>query len=267
MRPLFILAPSPRSGTTFTRDLLCAHPQIVATALGEDWFLPNLSKLEHFINATRTLSKQNKMPYSLESVLGSALVAYAGALVQHEPNGGAERWIPDDTRYLVLKTPRMFDSDPTPFFPDARFVVVIRDGRDTVWSRMKMLAKIVDYDERFLAAAGLWAEGVRTFLSSDVQSYGLSFENLLEDADQTRKKLCKWLEIEESGIVGVDVPVRGTSTQIPIRWTPTNIPNFNPIGRWRAWSDHEYQMYEKAAGAAHRALFGALDWTKQARYW
>jgi Sulfotransferase family len=81
-------------------------------------------------------------------------------------------------------------------FPHAKFVHIIRDGRDVAASVIK-----AGWVNNFIQAARYWQERVEAGMSvgsalSEERYYELRYEKLVTFPEETLKLLCHWLEIE-----------------------------------------------------------------------
>lgn len=197
--PFFIVA-SARSGTTFLRLTLNAHPLVAVppesrfiTELwrGEDEvevdnFLTALSAHKRFLAwgldievVRRQLGEQRTLPYT-EAVSG-AYKAYAAK------NG---------KRYWGDKTPRYVEHIPflAQMFPDSRFIHLVRDGRNVALSYSH-----VDFGPKNIArAARLWRRrvgaGVRDGRALGPDRYiEIRNEDLATNAENEIRKICDFL--------------------------------------------------------------------------
>ena len=129
--PIFILGIMPRSGTNFLWDLLRLHPQCAPgrSPIAEDFFLEHSDHLVEYVNQVQAAwdplwgEFESRIEDRLAAALGEGLVSFL--------------WVKRDRR-LLAKSPsvrnlhRFFT-----FWPDARLVILIRDGRSVVQSCMR----------------------------------------------------------------------------------------------------------------------------------
>ncbi len=200
--PFFIVA-SARSGTTFLRLTLNAHPQVAvppesrfitelspgAATIGRDDFLQQLAAHKRF--------KTWGLPIdAVAAEIGErADLAYTDAIrctyVAYAKRDGKSSW--------GEKTPRYIENIPmlAGMFPDARFIHIVRDGRDVALSYAH-----VDFGPRTVAkAAQLWsrrvAAGIRDGRPLGPQRYiEIRNEDLANDTEAEVTKICSFLGIE-----------------------------------------------------------------------
>jgi hypothetical protein len=160
--PIFIVGQF-RSGTTWIYDMLTAHP-LVAGAFESwmftyDWGLAPLGNPGHFMSDTELFGRHYRL----------------GQLITRERLIGDLRrltseWLGEalepEHRFLVEKTPSHFTSMPfiVELHPGARFVHVLRDGRDVAVSA---LAAAASWGKGYIgtsvrAQGEQWAQAVRT---------------------------------------------------------------------------------------------------------
>ena len=199
--PFFIVG-SARSGTTLLRVILNAHPNVTvppesrfvtelwrhSSEVSAERFLSALEQHRQFqswnlpIEAVRTeLNDRETVPYAV--AIEAVYAAYAKRV-------GKERW--------GDKTPRYVEHIPfiSELFPQARFVHLVRDGRDVALS----YAKVPFGPKTVAKAAALWAlrvclgvsEGRR--LGSD-RYKEIRYEDLVDAPEQTTRSLCEFLGI------------------------------------------------------------------------
>ena len=191
---VFVVAPM-RGGTTLLRKVLDTHPEIYSPA--ETWFLlPLLSMWAG--NGSAGAYNPEQAAAAIRSHVDSegflhAARAFAGAFY--------DRAMPSGARLFVDKTPPYIDlADTLPVvFPEARFVVLTRDPRGTLWSRVswkhagqepvEQVAKGVAWHAR-IQAAFLRKHGER--------SLRVAYEDLCTEPAPTAARLCEFLGVAPS---------------------------------------------------------------------
>lgn len=201
MAPPFFIVASARSGTTYLRLALNAHPEVAVppesrfvTELYEgpevdrDRFLARLGEHKRFAAwglepaaVGEVIGDRARLPYA--DAVAAAYAAYCRAQ-------GKTRW--------GDKTPRYVENIPllAGLFPDARFVHIIRDGRNVALSYSH-----VDFGPRNVArAARLWAGRVSTGMRDGRRLppgryLEISSEDLAEDPAGEVEDVCEFLDI------------------------------------------------------------------------
>jgi hypothetical protein len=159
--PFFIVG-SARSGTTFLRLSLNAHPVVAVPP--ESRFITELNEGTSEVEISRFLQRLARHPrfaaweLSIEAVeaelQGLDRVSYAGAIDAtyraYAKSHGKDRWGDKTPRYVV-NIPALAE-----LFPTARFIHLIRDGRDVALS----YADVPFGPKNVAKAAELWANRV-----------------------------------------------------------------------------------------------------------
>jgi hypothetical protein len=200
--PFFIVG-SARSGTTLLRLMLNAHPDVAVPPesrfIAELWtgqdevkideLLAKLDRNKRFqtwglpLAAVRQeLDDKTFAPYT--EVIEAAYHAYARA-------HGKRRW--------GDKTPRYVRNIPllARLWPDARFIHLIRDGRDVALS----YADVPFGPKNVATAAKLWSARVQAGLRDGRVLGGkryieVNYEDLVEDPEGETRDLCDFLELD-----------------------------------------------------------------------
>jgi hypothetical protein len=263
--PPFFVVGSARSGTTLLRVMLERHPDVAIPP--ESHFIPKLwerrgrygagDRLERPREFLRDLASDSRfrswdLPIQavadeLELVerptfaqgIEAAFVAFAKA-------DGKTRW--------GDKTPKYVDHIPliSRLFPDARFVHLVRDGRDVALSVLDM--------ERLHAhaatAAKVWARQVAGGREAgralgDERYLELRYEDLLEDGPGEIRRVCAFLGIpfrqamlkhEDGALERIPERQRGMHRRI-------SLPPTKGLRDWRSqMSSDELAEWEAVAG-------------------
>ena len=206
--PKVFLVGCPRSGTTMLRLMLDAHPSlaippeshfiplvarvrsryegtggfdaermardVVKTLRFRDWQLP-----EEAVFAEISRSRPNDLAGAIEAFF----VAYAKA-------HGKPRW-GDKTPGYSIEMPLIAS-----LFPDARFVHLVRDGRNVALSLMEVPRP----PRSFAEAAQVWATRIRVARRDaralDDRVIEIRYEDLVDDPETGLKRICGHVELE-----------------------------------------------------------------------
>lgn len=168
---------APRSGTTWLQQLLLCHPQI--TTGGESHLfcevIPAMFENFAYPDGTSHLST-----WVSEAELVTAARAFCDAVFTAQRNGTR----PDAT--LVLeKTPDHMQQSALQarVYPDARYVHIIRDGRDSAGSQLELWSRLTtEYTNAARVAKG-WADAVRDVRAhfADLCYLELRYEDVVRD--------------------------------------------------------------------------------------
>lgn len=256
--PPFFVVGSARSGTTLLRLMLNAHrdvavppesrfvvelwtgtehvrvrellPKLAAHPRFQTWDLP-IEMVEHELNGL------DEVPYA--TALEAPYRAYARV-------NGKARW--------GDKTPRYVEHIPllARLWPDARFVHLVRDGRNVALS----YADVPFGPKTVVKAAELWAGRVRMGLEAGRALGGdryleIRYEDLVDDAEGEANDLCEFLGLEfDSGMLDYTERARGAVLPRAKKYNPHVAER--PISKVRSWEesmpDAHVEVFEAVAG-------------------
>jgi protein-tyrosine sulfotransferase len=255
--PIFIHGILPRSGTNFVWDLLLLHPDCARARepVSEDLFLDCSDHLVAFVDEVRGFWNPTwgtfgaDLPDRFCEGIGEGLVSFL--------------WTQRDRR-LVSKSPSVRHLDRFfAFFPWARLLILVRDGRSVVQSSMDTFGW--DFDR----ACRAWAEAADTICrfqqaeSNRADRWRLvRYEDLVDDTEAQLQSIleCLGLDVTRYDFEGArNLPVRGSSwfgrQGSRVHWdTVPKDASFAPKERWRSWNVHQLERFEWLAGAQLRKL-------------
>jgi hypothetical protein len=196
----------PRSGTTLLRAMLDSHPSLAIP--GESHFIPELwdrfgakhwtkrrgRKLQKALLANERIRKWGLTQEDVAAAIeGTSLFpdAMRGLYAAYARSRGKARY--------GDKTPDYVDHIPVlaAIFPEARFVHLIRDGRDVALSLVD-----VDFGPKKLPQAALfWATKVRNGRRAgeslgDRRYRELRYEDLVREPETVLRDMCVFIELE-----------------------------------------------------------------------
>lgn len=251
-RPIFILGIMPRSGTNYLWDLLRCHPDCAPARapIREDFFLQHADALVTYAATVRRSWDPAWGVYAddvmkrLHESLGNALVDFL--------------WV-DRERRLLTKSPSVANLELFfDFFPRARLLVLVRDGRSVVQSCMTTFGW--DFD----LAARRWAEAAeaihrfdRLHADSRLPYRVVRYEDLVDDLEGTMRKALEVVDLDVDAFdfpTAAALPVRGSSAffgpeRHSVHWEPvTKDPSFSPNQRWHGWDAALRERFDWIAG-------------------
>jgi protein-tyrosine sulfotransferase len=252
--PIVVLGILPRSGTNYLWDLLLLHPQCAPgrDPITEDNFLEASDDLMAF---TRHVSERwdpmwgvfgdDLIPRLTESI-GDGLLSFL--------------WVHRDRR-LVTKMPSVRNLDRFfTFFPRARLLILVRDGRSVVQSCMSTFGWEFDRAARSWASA---ADEIQRFRPSNDRFMLFRYEDLVSDVKGSMERILRFVGLDKDAFdfqAAADLPVRGSSWyfgpgRTSVHWDPVQKgPEFDPTGRWRSWTPEMHERFEWIAGPQLRAF-------------
>jgi hypothetical protein len=254
--PFFIVG-SARSGTTLLRLILNAHPDVAVppesrfvvelftggNEVDADAFLRRLGAHHRFhtwelpIEAVRDeIGDATRLAYA--AAVGAAFTAYAR--VQ-----GKSRW--------GDKTPRYVQHIPllAGLWPAARFIHLIRDGRDVARS----YADVPFGPKTVGKAARLWAVRVRTGITDgrrleQGRYLEINYEDLVDDAEGETKDICDFLELDfDPGMLDYTERARGSVLPRASMYNPNVTQKPSRTRSWReSMAPRQVEIFEAVAG-------------------
>jgi Sulfotransferase family len=168
-------------------------------------------------------------------------------------------------RRLLTKTPSVNNLEHFfDFFPQARLLILVRDGRSVVYSCIKT------FGWQFDTAARQWADAADQITRFD-REHGhradryriVRYEDLVDDTKGAVTEILTFLDLDQDRFdfeAAERLPVRGSSeflgpSRDTVHWDPVEKDStFSPKERWRAWDAKLLQRFEWLAGDQLRAL-------------
>jgi sulfotransferase family protein len=260
MRPqdaIFIHGILPRSGTNYLCDLLLLHPDCARgrDPVREDLFLDHSDHLVAFAHETRNAWDARWGRFAPD--LSEQLCANIGAGLM------SFLWT-DRSRRLVTKSPSVHHLERFfTFYPAARLLVLVRDGRSVVYSGMATFGWDFDRGCRLWSQA---ADAIRQFRRAQSSRSDrwrvVRYEDLLDDTEGELRKMFKFLELDPAVYdfkAARNLPVRGSSSfgrqGREVHWElVTKDESFAPKERWASWTPRQRERFDWLAGAQMREL-------------
>jgi Sulfotransferase family len=178
--------------------------------------------------------------------------AVSAPFVAYANREGKTRW-GDKTPAYISQISRL-----AAIWPDARFVVLVRDGRDVALSVMKVPFGA----NNVWAAARSWAAAVRQGREAALRHPGrvleLRYEDLVERPDEEVRTICAFLGLEYNpDMLAIDRTDRAKVAEDQAGWF-TNVwagITMDAVGKWRTeMPPHQQQVFESVAGEELREL-------------
>jgi len=271
---VIVLGMATRSGTNFVRDLLCVHPECTGCRLSEVGFVGHSDRLIDFGQSLhdawgvrdwgqRFIREMQQRECDALDVLcesiGHGLERFLWRTTLDHRVGEKE---PTDVekiagKRLIVKAPSVKRfSNVFRFFPEARVLILVRDGRSIVHSQIK------SFDRRFESAVRGWDLAARTILDPSNET-ALSncllvrYEDLFTKTRAEMSKVLRFLELDD-GVYDFEkaenLPVRGSSQSREesgdLVWQQQSRESlqFDPLKRWGDWSRYRHERFNWLAG-------------------
>lgn len=268
-----------RSGTTLLRMMLDAHPEL--TIPPETHFIPEVIRRANHENTRRRLIRSiTKHPrwgdFGLDEDEFRARAKKVRPLTAanaircfyelYADQQGKPRWGDKTPRYMRAM-PRI-----TKALPEARFIHLIRDGRDVALSQRE---RVIDDSAVPMAAMGeRWSRRIAAAREGAAEIPGgsyleLRYEDLVADPEATLRRICEFIDLDFDPAMldyhrraserlaemdrDLDNPdnglVRTGTNRMAAHALTSEPPTTNRSGRWRSeMSAEELAEFEAAAG-------------------
>jgi hypothetical protein len=258
--PIILLSACPRSGSNYLENLLLLHPACRKSKVPEDFFLANSETLLNFCRSVAESwddwwLQRLGGPSRLATNIGTALLRFA--------DPAAEEVGPAGDLHLILRSPTTEGiATAAALFPNARVLVLVRDGPATVESGRRSFGW--PYEEAMLA----WRQSVRRVLSFLASADGpqcqlIRFEDLTADPARELARVIAFLGLDPAlypfGRVD-EIPVLGSSSfgrtdGERVHWRPVpKDASFDPLARAQSWPAHRLTRFAWLAGTEQRKL-------------
>lgn len=253
---VFIAALSPRSGTNYLARIIASHDDMVLARqpFWEDYFLYDADLLTRF--GDNLFDRYRDIGFGADEQARQHLLRLFGDSLLELVYQGSEVG-----SRVVLKTPMIqgfehFDR----FFHGHKLVVLLRDGRSVVESRVRAFASPwIDVVQAWCGAARFYLDNVRHRVDSMLE---VRYEDLVMDTRAQTARLFEYLEIEPAGCRGEEIgalPLFASSfhnlDQGNVNWVEAPRPEgFDPRVRFESWSAAQHATFNGIAGEAMREL-------------
>jgi hypothetical protein len=258
--PIILLSTCPRSGSNYLENLLSLHPRCRKSKVPEDFFLANSETLLNFCRSVADSwddwwLQRLGGPSRLAMHIGAALLRFADPGPQEEEPVGDFR--------LMLRSPTTEGiAAATTLFPNARVLVLVRDGPATVESGRR------SFNWPYEEAMQAWRQSVRRILTFLASADGprcqlIRFEDLTADPTGEIARVIAFLGLDPAlyPFDRVDeIPVFGSSSfgradgeQVHWRPVPKDL-SFDPLARAQSWPAHRLARFAWLARAEQRKL-------------
>jgi len=268
---IYLISPTQRSGTNFLNHILDLHNQLKFPAgdnfPNEQCLYSSAYHLAEYIGETLTFwgkwvnSQRDISNYAREMManMGESMLA-----VFTKELGNNQR--------LLLKTPDAGGLKFAPhLFPNARFVFLVRDGRDTIESFTKSWGGT----GAFKKMSERWANRVDEMLmvielmeaaGKGDQIQLVRYGDLVENPHDTLRYLLNKLDLSVDDFPWDELestPVLGSSAfkkEGHVHWKPVEkTKDFNPLEKWVHWSEQQKDTFKNIAGTQLIRLGYATD--------
>lgn len=269
--PVFVIG-FQRSGTTLLRLMLDAHPQLAIPLDPVGLWERYARRLDDYGNLT-TRADVERLVHDLsgeERIRLWELKTEPGAVLARVEGNTYGAVIEAFYRTYAASRGKPYWGDKDPgnmlrihqvnaWFPEARFVHIVRDGRDACLSQLQ-----VDFGfDDFLDCASGWCEQVTWVrrigsILGPTRYYELQYESLVQHPAAELRALCGFLELEYSPAMleyHRDLGAAITESKQHLWPLASQPPQANNAGRWKTRISRASRVcFEKRAGSLLQEL-------------
>ncbi|WP_436793936.1 sulfotransferase family protein [Actinospongicola halichondriae] len=177
-RMVFVVG-APRSGTTWLQQLLAVHPAIATSGESHVFCEGIQAILDNFAEPDETMMLSTWVD---EGELTSLCRTFADGVFAAMRDGSR----PDAT-HILDKTPnhRLQSAVQARLYPDATYIHIVRDGRDSAGSSHSMWKRFSNEYGSASRAAAVWGDAVRDVRThlSGLRYVEVRYEELLDDVE------------------------------------------------------------------------------------
>jgi hypothetical protein len=250
--PIFVVG-APRSGTSMMQWALRQHPKLWG-GQESDYLIP---LFDHLRTVHEFGSQRGRLHWlSGQKVDFDEFVGFIGAGINglYTKRAGGRRWVEQTPQY-TLHLDAM-----TAYFPEARFLLMVRDGRQVVAS-LRNFVDPMDHEQ----ASRTWATFVSAGIAFARSERGarmriVRYESIVAETERTIRDIYTFLD-EPFSMKSVDFI--GTK-RINSSFAATPEDALRP--RWTGWSPEERRTFHEIAGGLLIELGYAPDasWVEEA---
>ena len=249
---LMIYGVAPRCGTNYVGPLVALHPDISPWP-NQIYEIPFLRLTNHLLDFEKeyfrdyTLNAEKMGKNDFLALFGASFIGYMHS------------YMTDQSKKMLLKEPDVRFLAYYPLvFPNEELLLLLRDGRDVVYSTLKSWP-----GWSFTDACHRWEKSARLMLNFDSQHkqnpryWMVKYEDVLSDPDSFVKEACKRYSLDDSKFPYDrinDLKIVGSSTDsrkggnVDWNYHVDKPSNFKPVGRWQEWSPAKKATFKKIAG-------------------
>jgi hypothetical protein len=252
---LFILGVHPRSGTNYLADLFSFHEDIYPHPR-KFWEFPLLSVTNHVMQLQNDFARVYRRNAEVLRPMEFAAYLSAGFMRSLQQQVG-----PGKTMLFKFPYAHYVDLFRT-IFPKDYLVLILRDGRDVVTSSLKTFRKGI-LRRGFSDYCREWNYATRAILKYDAHGCAVhprtvvvKYESLFQNPEERMREILQkfGLSADRYDFKNLrEMAVRGSSDLVErggaAHWKPVKrTSTFNPVGRWKGWSEGQKRRFKAIAG-------------------
>jgi len=258
---VYLVSPTQRSGTNFLSYMLKSHPEIYLPEKpdfpNEHFILSYAHHLKNYVNDTikiwgKWFTEHNDKDFILNTEANNLMSSLGFGLMNYFNS------LNNNSKYILLRTPDALNINLYfNLFPDAKIIILLRDGRDTVESYISSWggAKIFRYMTK------RWSQRmqqINDFIENNNHSKQIliiKYEDIVQNKDLLLNKTFNFLDLDQSKYDWNqlnEIPILGSSSfkdkENNVHWNPIIKEDYKPINKWIKWSKTKKSYFKKHAG-------------------
>lgn len=269
----FLLGIMPRSGTNYLENIITLHTECKSCAPIYEDFLVSQSELlikfsknvNRYWNPNWDTSKKYLSEKKLLESIGRGLQKFlSSSYYGHEDREDKE----NQNKIHVTKTPSIKGIENFfQLFPDAKLIILVRDGRAVVESGCK------SFEWDFEKACFDWnrlVKRINDFVSENAdckeQIKLVKYEDLIKNPKEEASLIFKFLQVDENEVLIQDIRnihISGSSetkrSSKHVTWKPVEMnEDFKPLERFSHWNTFKRRRFEWISGSSLNSM-GYVD--------
>lgn len=248
---LVLLGGHPRSGTTLLEQVLDSHPGVISAEEAENFSIFAFGPLSRAHPPTNELMEL--MDACTPEALRTARDCYFSSMDACLDESVGSRVLVDKNPSLTSLVPVMFR-----FFPEIKFVTMIRDPRDVILScYMQSFVPVSavsanyltleDTADEYVDVMSVWTDVAKRLERSVCE---VRYEDMVDDLEGNARKVLDFLGLDwNEAVMEYDRHAREKVVRSPTASAVTEKVHSRAKNRWKNYEKHLEPVFEKLSGS------------------
>jgi len=250
-RKLVLLGGHPRSGTTLLEQVLDSHPGVISAEEAENFSIFAFGPLLR--TQPQTIELMELLDGFESEALHTARDSYFSSMDACLDESVGSRVLVDKNPSLTSLVPVMFR-----FFPEIKFVTMIRDPRDVILSCYMQsfvplsavsanYLTLEDTADEYVDVMSVWTEVAKYLEQSTCE---IRYENMVEDLEGNARKVLAFLGLNwNEAVMEYDRHAQEKVVRSPTASAVTEKVYSRAINRWKNYEKHLEPVFDKLSGS------------------